>query len=118
MVGTKPIRSPSARHFETACRSSRSVEVVIKDERSGAVEPLERLRRALRHARVLEALLRRGERTAPDVGRVSRDRFARGAPELGVAPHEARRDPLLDAEEIVPDEDLTVAERARADADG
>jgi len=56
-------------------------------------------------------------RPGADVGGERRDRLARGAAELGVAAHEARRDPLLEAEQVVEDQHLAVAGCTRSDAD-
>src|SRR5436305_5808976 len=115
MVGTKPIRSPTARQASMAWRSSHSVRATIIF-RSSPVE-LGRLLDRPRGAAAV-ALLGRGEAAGADVVRVARDRFAGELAQLGVAPHEAGRDPLLRSQQVVVDEHLAGAAGAGADADG
>ena len=65
-----------------------------------------------------EALDLAGESPLGDVGDIGRDRGADLLAELGVVPDEPGAELLDQAQHVVDDEDLAVALRAGADADG
>src|SRR5688500_10199389 len=116
MVGTNPIRSPAFRQRATSLRRSSTfrtwsmalaVDLAQRRFFGTSVGPGGAV-----------ALPRSGEAPFPDARGEFGDRLPRSDPQLGVSAHEARRDPLFQAEQVVVDQHLPVAVRAGADADG
>src|SRR5262245_38336972 len=123
MVGTNPIRRPSARVRSAHARMVAGVRSSsIRLPPGGFPGRWYRCRvRALRRIdgrQRLETVRRGWKHTATHIVRVGADRLAGGGPQVGIALREARRHPLAQTEHVVQDEDLPIAMDTGTDTDG